>query len=282
MKESLAKNDKIVLKDYNGLEYIQFKNLLKYDAFIQHCFSTRIGGVSNGECFSLNFGFNRNDARENVLENFKRISAALDINYENMVFSNQVHDDKVREVTENDRGKGIIIKSDIIGYDGLITNVPDVTLVTFYADCVPLFFLDPEKKVIALSHSGWRGTVKRIALQTINKMVSVYGSNIENIEVAVGPSIGACCFEVGDEVYYEFKRCFEWCDEYCQRTCEAKWNINLQGIIARTLSDEGICPEKICLSGICTKCNNDVFYSHRGDNGKTGILAAIMQIRSCL
>jgi YfiH family protein len=270
----------VITVESNGLRYIQFANLKKYDNTITHCFTTRIGGVSTGECASLNLGFNRNDKRENVLENYKRICEVLDIDPGNMVLSNQVHDNKVKVVDYNDRGKGIIRSSDIVGYDGLVTNNKDVALVTFYADCVPLFFFDCEKNVIALAHSGWRGTVKGIAKETLRKMNEEFGCKTGDIEVAIGPSIGKCCFEIGKEVYDEFLDTLGWSKDYCKKTGEVKWHIDLKGIITHMLIDAGVNAQKICNANICTKCNKDVFFSHRGDKGKTGSMTAIMQIKN--
>jgi YfiH family protein len=278
-----------LIKDYSDniayiiddkVEYIQFKNFIKYQDTIAHCFTTRIGGVSTGECEALNLGFNRNDTRENVIENYKRISQCLGIDYNNMVFSNQIHANKIKSIDENDRGKGIIFKSDIIGYDGLITNKRNVAIVTFYADCVPVFFFDPIKKVIAISHSGWRGTVKEIARETVIKMESEYGCIPKDIETAIGPSIGKCCFEVGEEVYTEFVNNLPWSEGFCVKPGnQNKWYIDLKGIIEQTLIEAEISTKKLCNSEICTKCNKDTFFSHRGDNGRTGSLAAIMQLK---
>lgn len=279
MKEDILSNGNIRYNVKNGVEYIQFKNLLKYEKQVIHGFSTRIGGVSTGECSTMNFGFNRNDSRENVYENFKRMAEVLEIKTENMVFSNQVHGNRVKLVDEKDRGKGIYIKSDIIGFDGLVTDRKEVVLVTFYADCVPVFFFDPKKLVIASSHSGWRGTVKRIAAVTLEKMEKEFGCRPEDVEIAIGPSIGQCCFEVGEEVYREFSKEFSSIYRYCTKKENGKYHINLQGIIENSLIDSGASSEKICISNICTKCNNNVFFSHRGDNGKTGSLAGFIQLR---
>ncbi|WP_010243178.1 peptidoglycan editing factor PgeF [Acetivibrio cellulolyticus] len=278
MEERFLTNPRIAYIEKNGVEYIQFNNLNKYSDVLIHGFTTRRGGVSEGEYKSLNMAFNKNDKRENVEENYRRIAGVLGIDTENMVLSNQVHDNKIRVVTENDRGKGIYKKSDIIGFDGLMTNVADVALVTFYADCVPVFLFDPVKKVISLVHSGWRSTVKEISKEAVIKMKEVYGCDPYDIEVAIGPSIGQCCFEVGEEVYLEFINTFAWCGEFCKKINE-KWFIDLPPIIVRSLESEGIQRSKITLSSICTKCNNDVFFSHRGDNGKTGTLSAIMQLK---
>ncbi len=278
MEERFLSNPNITYIEKNGVEYIRLNNLDKYSDILIHGFTTRRGGVSEGEYKSLNMAFNKNDNRENVEENYRRIAEVLGIDTRNMVLSNQVHDNKIRVVHESDRGKGIYKKSDIIGIDGLMTNIADVALVTFYADCVPVFLFDPVKKVISLVHSGWRSTLKEISKEAVLKMREVYGCEPSDIEAAVGPSIGQCCFEVGEDVYLQFISAFKWCGEYCKKL-EEKWFIDLPGIIRRTLESEGLKENKIVLSGICTKCNKDIFFSHRGDNGKTGTLSAIMQLK---
>jgi YfiH family protein len=263
----------------NGVKYVQFENFLKHKDILTHCFTTRIGGVSANEYSTLNLGFNKMDNRENVLENYKRVAHCIGIEIKDMVLSNQIHDNKVRTIDESDRGKGIIRESDIIGYDGLITNIPGVAIVTFYADCVPVFFFDPNKRVISISHSGWRGTMKEIVSETVSKMNTEYGSNPEDLEVVIGPSIGKCCFEVGEDVVTEFSENLRWSRKFCDRAEKAnKWLINLQGIIEQSLMNSKVKKKKIFISNICTKCNKDVFFSHRGDAGKTGSMAGIMQL----
>lgn len=278
MEERFLSNHNITYVEKNGIEFVQFNNLIKYSDILIHGFTTRRGGVSEGEYKSLNMAFNKKDKRENVEENYRRIAGVLGIDTENMVLSNQVHDNKIRVVTESDRGKGIYKKSDIIGIDGLVTNNTEVALVTFYADCVPVFLFDPIKRVISLVHSGWRSTLKEISKEAVLKMKEEFGCNPADIEVAIGPSIGQCCFEVGEEVYLEFINTFSWCGEFCKKEKD-KWFIDLPQIIKNSLKSEGIQENKIVISGICTKCNKDVFFSHRGDNGKTGTLSAIMQLR---
>ncbi|MDQ2087219.1 peptidoglycan editing factor PgeF [Herbivorax sp. ANBcel31] len=276
MDNRFSKNDSIIYKEKNGVELIQFKNLLKHKN-ITHCFTTRNGGVSKNEYKSLNMAFNKNDNKKYVLENFKRVSEAIDIDIENMVFSNQVHDSKIKIVNEKDRGKGIARESDIIGFDGLITNVKNVALVTFFADCVPVFLYDPVKSVIALVHSGWRGTVREISKVAVKKMRQYFESNYEDIEVVIGPSIAKCCFEVDQKVFEEFEKEISWSTLYSKKV-KSKWYINLQAVVKNSLILEGIREENILNSGVCTKCNKDLFFSHRGDKGKTGTLTAMMQI----
>lgn len=276
MGTRFSKNDRIVYTRKNGVELVQFKNLLKHKNII-HCFTTRNGGVSKNEYKSLNMAFNKNDNKENVYENFKRVSKVIGIDIENMVFTNQVHDNKIKIVNENDRGKGIVKKSDIVGVDGFITNVKNVALVTFYADCVPVYLYDTARNVIGLVHSGWKGTVKEISKVAVQKMKQYFKSNYEDIEVVIGPSIGKCCFEVDQDVFEEFQKQISWSSLYCEKV-EPKWYIDLQAIIKKSLILEGIQEKNILNSGVCTKCNKDLFFSHRGDKGKTGTLAAMIQL----
>lgn len=258
------------------LQYVVFDCFEDHE--LVHCMSTRMGGISTGECATLNLGFNRRDSRENVSENYQRLCKALDIDTQSMVFSKQVHGNNVRVVTRKDMGKGFSRESHMEGTDGLLTNIPGVTLVTFYADCVPLFFYDPVRKAAALVHSGWRSTYANIAGESVRRMVLEFGSNPEDIIVAIGPSIGSCCFEVGEDVYRLFAERYRN-ELFYTQTGNDKWKVNLQEIILSELLSEGLDPANIHNSGICTRCRNDLFFSHRGDHGSTGSLAAFMQLR---
>ena len=260
------------------MEYVQFKNFKKYGDIITHCFTTRVGGVSTGECCSLNFALNRNDTQENVKENFKRLCSVLGIDFNKLVFSNQIHDNKVKVVDESDRGKGIVRKSDIVGYDALITDKRQVPLVTFYADCVPVLLFDTRKKAIGAAHSGWKGTVAQIAGETVQAMTDNFGCFPDDMEAVIGPSIGKCCFEVGEEVYNDFKDKIAWSEKFCAKAGNNKWYIDLQEIIKNTLLNNGLSKDRISISNVCTKCRKDIFFSHRGDRGKTGCMVAVLQI----
>ena len=161
------KNEKHIFDEAGGsTPYLEYP-LLRETGIVRHGFSTRLGGVSEGFYASLNLSFDRGDREECVRENFRRIGEALGVRCEDMVLSRQTHTTNVRIVTEADRGKGITRERDYTDVDGLVTNVPGICLVTSYADCVPLYFVDPVKKVIGLSHSGWRGTVGKIGKKTI-------------------------------------------------------------------------------------------------------------------
>lgn len=277
MRKDLS-NTEVIHSINNQIELIRFQKLMEYSNDLIHCFSTRIGGVSTGNWSSLNLGFNSEDLRENILVNINMISECIKVDINNLVFSKQVHGDQIRIVTSKNRGEGITVPI-CEECDGLMTNEPNVALITFVADCVPVLFYDPIKKVIAATHAGWRGTVKKIACKTVKKMEEVYDSNEEDIIACIGPSIGPCCFEVGEQVLEEFKKSFSFYKELINENDGGKVKINLWKANAMQLIEIGLKESNICLSELCTVCNNDTFYSYRGDNGETGRLGAIIQLR---
>ncbi len=175
---------------------------------VRNCFTTRAGGVSEGWLASLNFRRGLYDPEENILENFTRIARYFDVGPERIVHVQQTHTANVRIITEEDAGKGVIGTGELTDSDGMITNVPGLVLYISVADCVPLYFYDPVKRVIALSHSGWKGTVNRIGEVTIRKMRERYGCDPSDIYTAIGPSICSDCYEISEDVAEEFCRCF--------------------------------------------------------------------------
>ena len=165
--------------------------VIQYDLFntlpnLTHGFSTRLGGVSKGIYESMNLSFTRGDNADKVMENFRRFGQAIGIHPGQMVFTDQTHTTNLRVVTQKDCGKGILFDRDYHDIDGLITDCSNVALVTFYADCVPLYFADPKRHVIAMSHSGWRGTVGKIGAKTVAKMQETFGCESEDIYAAIG------------------------------------------------------------------------------------------------
>ncbi|MDO5540019.1 MAG: peptidoglycan editing factor PgeF [Eubacteriales bacterium] len=248
---------------------------------ILHGFSTRLGGVSRDHLWSMNLSFSRGDDRENVMENFRRIGNAIGFSQENLVFSDQTHTTNIRRITEKDRGKGILFPRDYTDVDGLITDVPGLVLATFYADCVPLYFVDPVHKVIGLSHSGWRGTVGKIGRETVRAMEQEFGSCPEDIVAAIGPSICMDCYEVSEDVIDEFRQSFHQ-EEYemlFYRKENGKYQLNLWKANEIIMKEAGILPENISVTDICTCCNPEILYSHRASKGMRGNLAAFLSIR---
>ncbi len=260
--------------------------LIRFTPFRKHGwlslgFSTRLGGVSKGRFASLNLGFNRGDDQENVIENYKRVSKAMNGSYKNLVLSDQVHDTKVKYVDKTYIAGGNIEKK-LTGIDGMVTDVPGIILATSYADCVPLFFADPVKKVIASSHSGWRGTVGFIGSKTVKKMEEQFGSSPASIECIIGPSICQDCYEVSEDVINEIKRGYPentWKDIfYCKNTTEKKYQLDLWAANFHQLLLAGLKKENIHISGLCTCCSNMVLFSHRASEGKRGNLNGFIMI----
>lgn len=267
------------LKEKNHVPYIQFKNL-SATGIVKHGFSTRKGGVSTGIFSSMNLNFKRGDDPDAVMENYRRMAAALNMRVEDMVLSDQTHTTNVRVITEEDRGKGILKPQDYSDVDGMITNVPGIVLVTSYADCVPLYFVDPVRKAIGLSHSGWKGTVGHIGQRTVWKMHEVYGSEPKDIVAAIGPSICQSCYEVSDDVAEAFRANFT-ADEAADILLDkgnGKYQLDLWKANWYVLTDAGILSEHLSVTDLCTACHPDLLWSHRKTNGQRGGLSAFLSL----
>lgn len=267
------------LKEKNHVPYIQFKNL-SATGIVKHGFSTRKGGVSTGIFSSMNLNFKRGDDPDAVMENYRRMAAALNMRVEDMVLSDQTHTTNVRVITEEDRGKGILKPQDYSDVDGMITNVPGIVLVTSYADCAPLYFVDPVRKAIGLSHSGWKGTVGHIGQKTVWKMHEVYGSEPKDIVAAIGPSICQSCYEVSDDVAEAFRANFT-ADEAADILLDkgnGKYQLDLWKANWYVLTDAGILPEHLSVTDLCTACHPDLLWSHRKTNGQRGGLSAFLSL----
>lgn len=267
------------LKEKNHVPYIQFKNL-SATGIVKHGFSTRKGGVSTGIFSSMNLNFKRGDDPDAVMENYRRMAAALNMRVEDMVLSDQTHTTNVRVITEEDRGKGILKPQDYSDVDGMVTNVPGIVLVTSYADCVPLYFVDPVRKAIGLSHSGWKGTVGHIGQKTVWKMHEVYGSEPKDIVAAIGPSICQSCYEVSDDVAEAFRANFT-ADEAADILLDkgnGKYQLDLWKANWYVLTDAGILLEHLSVTDLCTACHPDLLWSHRKTNGQRGGLSAFLSL----
>ncbi|WP_461817893.1 peptidoglycan editing factor PgeF [Faecalimonas sp.] len=276
------KNKEKVLNENekNGVYYLTYP-MFEETGMVKHAFSTRLGGVSKGVCSTMNLSFARGDREEDVRENFRRMADVLEVEENDFVFSKQTHTTNVRVVTEKDRGKGFTKSLDYDDVDGLVTNVQGICLSTFYADCVPLFFVDPVKKAIGLSHSGWRGTVGKIGKKTVEKMQEEYGSNPKDILAAIGPSICQDCYEVSKDVIEEFKNTFAekyWADLFYEKE-NGKYQLNLWKANEYIFLEAGIEKEHIAVTNICTCCNSEFLFSHRASHGKRGNLAAFLTIQ---
>lgn len=269
-----------VWRQKEGVTFLVFPSL-EETGLVNHGFSTRLGGVSEGKFATMNFAFTRGDNPERVRENYGRMAKALNVDPEKMVLSYQTHTTNVRVVNSQDAGKGLTRERDYRDVDGLITNEPGITLVTFYADCVPLFFLDPAGRAIGLSHSGWRGTVNRMGKATLEAMAREYGTRAEEVIACIGPSICQDCYEVGPEVAEKFSAAFSrsyWRQLYDQKD-NGKYQLNLWRANEIVLIEAGVRPENIYTTDICTRCNPQLLFSHRAMGTERGNLAAFLSLR---
>lgn len=269
------------VKNNKGVTFLTYPAFEDMD-WLVHGFSTRLGGVSQGIYSSMNLSFTRGDEESCVRENYRRISQAMGFDMNSIVTSDQTHTNNVRKITEKDRGKGIVVPRDYTDTDGMITNVRGLVLATFYADCVPLYFADPVHYAVGLSHSGWRGTVRKIGAVTIKKMAEEYGSDPKDIKAAIGPSICQECYEVSEDVIEEFKESFDrkhW-EKLFYKKDNGKYQLNLWMANRSILVEAGIPEANISMPNICTCCNPEFLFSHRASHGKRGNLGAFLGIRS--
>lgn len=268
-------NHSTIINEKNGVVFLTFPKLVK--AGVKHGFSTRLGGVSTGVLGTMNLSFTRGDLRENVQENFRRIADAIGFEADKLVFSAQIHETKLRKVTKENCGEGILRETKP-GIDGLATNEAEVPLYTSYADCVPLLFFDPEKKVVAMAHSGWRGTAARIGAKMIRFMEEEYGSRAENIIAAIGPSICRNCYEVSEDVAREFRKTFlpEQLTQIFDEKGQGKYQLDLWEANRIILTEAGILPNHLDITDLCTCCNSDKLFSHRASQGQRGNMGCFM------
>ncbi len=268
------------IKQNGETPVLQF-SIFNQTEMVNHGFSTRLGGVSTGIYASMNLGQSRGDDPEKVQENYRIIADTIGVSTGQMVCSDQTHTTNVKVVTGEDAGKGLLKPKDYQDIDGLVTNVPGLCLVTYYADCVPLLFLDPVQKVIASSHSGWRGTVGHMGEITIQKMQNEFGCRPEHILAAIGPSICQYCYEVSEDVILQFQQSFPetiWPDLYYRKE-NGKYQLNLWKANEWILLNSGILPEHLAVTNLCTCCNSELLFSHRASHGKRGTLAAFLALK---
>ena len=272
-------NSKVMtLNNIESVPYLTYNSLSEIK-FIKHGFSTRLGGVSKGIFDSMNLAFNRGDNYDDVMENYNRLSKSIGLSFDTLVASAQDHNTFVRVVTEDNYGIGITKPRDIQSVDALVTNRKSVTLVTYYADCTPLFFVDVKSKAIGLAHAGWRGTVGRIGKKVIEKMTEEFGTSPSDLVCAVGPAISKCCYEVDKTCADEFYKLAELdTSKFIFPYKNNKFMIDLLETNRQILINSGVKPENITVSDLCTRCNSDLLWSHRATNGQRGTMCAMMCI----
>lgn len=251
---------------------------LRSDALsgVAHGFSTRLGGVSPAPWDSLNLGIGRGDTIENVRENYRRFCAVLGVDDRRAVLSKQVHEDVVRRVTVDDAGKGLYRDRDYTSVDGFVTDVPNLPLVVFSADCNVILLYDPVCRAIGACHAGWRGTALGIARKTADEMVRLYGCDPANIRAAIGPAIGQCCFETDADVPEALRKALGDEVEPYIAWNGTKYHIDLKSVNALWLRKAGV--EQIDICDHCTACRGDLYWSHRKTGNARGAQIAMIAL----
>ena len=275
------------------IKFMPFKEL----EWLEHGFSTREGGISEGIYRSMNLSFSQGDDSEKVMINHGIMGAYFGKTYDSMVYSHQTHTTNVLKVEEEHAGMGFVKERSFKETDGFVTNRRGILLITAYADCVPLFLVDTRLHVIGLSHSGWRGTVNNMAKVTVDKLKEEYGSKPEDIIAFIGPSICRDCYEVGEDVAEHFYNAYsdtglvsydEAPYEYIlsakpyteeKAATEKKYYLNLHAANRINLGNAGLLPRNIYTTDICTCCNPDILFSHRASKGKRGGLCGYLMIK---
>lgn len=276
----------------NGLPLVRFDNLVGFDGLV-HAVSTRHGGVSRGPWASLNLGKTVGDDPEAVESNHRLLAQAVGVRREHFATTWQVHGRQVLHAGEDSRGT-MLGKA-----DGIITDRPEVPLTQRFADCTPIVVYDPARHAVGLAHAGWRGTVDGMASALVHAMVERYGSDSADLIAAVGPAIGPCCYEVGDDVVDAVRQAFpdwEWILRPPRMDTSGAWTAVTTGETAGPrngqpsrlhfdlwetnrlqLAEAGVA--QIEVSGLCTSCRRDLFFSHRGDHGRTGRFGAVVMLK---
>ncbi len=277
--------DHLQLHEQGEVTWISFPNLDE-ESWLLNGFSTRLGGVSKGDCATMNLGFGRGDDPEAVKENFRILGRAMGFDPDKLVLSKQTHTINIMEVGKEEEGAGFLRERDYDDIDGLITNTPGTVLATFYADCVPLVVADPVHKAVGTAHSGWRGTVADMGGELIRRMQECYGTNPEDVIAAIGPSICQDCYEVSEDVIEQFRKAYPeqtWAAIFERNDNDADgvahYQLNLWEACRQNFLRAGVREENLSVPDLCTCCNPQLLFSHRASHGRRGNLAAFISIK---
>ncbi len=263
--------------EQNGVTFVRADNLAQAGGTV-HGFSTRLGGVSEGIYESLNLSASRGDDPDHVRENFRRLCVAVGTDMDKMVLTRQMHGSNIRTVTMEDIQRDVCIPPEEVS-DALITQTPNLTLMVFTADCIPILLYDPKKRAVAAIHAGWRGTADNIAGQTVEKLGRDFGSSPGDLIAAIGPGICRNCFQTDSDVPQEMQaRLGGLVRPFFQKGPGEKFRVDLKGINAALLQQAGVPAEQIECSDECTACLPQRYWSHRFTKGKRGNQGAVIML----
>lgn len=246
-------------------------------------FTTRMGGISQSPYQSLNCGLHVNDDSQHVIQNREHLCRLLKFPFESWTCANQVHGNHVAIIDKQMIGSGRYSQAEAIpDTDGLLTAAEQILLTSFYADCVPLLFLVPEKRMIGIAHAGWKGTALNISQKIVESLNNHFNVKPDRIKAAIGPSIGGCCYEVDDRVISSLSPHFpdQLKDPFVSQKENGRYTVDLKQVNRLLLIKAGVPAEQILTSKLCTGCRTDLFFSHRMEGGKTGRMAAFLGLRS--
>jgi hypothetical protein len=259
----------------NSIPYLQAPVFAECN-FLTHAFCTRQGGASRSDYKSLNMSFREGDEEFRVLQNWSALADAFAISLEKFLVLNQVHGADILVIKP--QGSYFSSRTEL-DYDATITSRPGLAICIKTADCVPVLIVDKVRKVIAAVHAGWRGTASGISAKVIRLMQKQYGSVPQHILAAIGPSIGKCCYEVDSFAAEAFALLKGKEDFLFPKRTKNKWIVDLPAANRRQLLDCGIPEQNIELSGYCTMCHQNIFFSHRGSGGLTGRQINFMMLK---
>jgi len=270
-------SDPLIKREKSGVLWYDFGSLIG-DA-VQAAVSTRRGGVSDGSFASLNLSYSVGDDPLRVRENRRRFAQAIGLDEARVTCAQQVHDNRIIYVGGGATGAGYERHETAIpGVDGMVTDRPGIGLWLMFADCVPVLAYDEVRSAVGIAHAGWRGTLAGIARVLVETMASHFGSCPSDLRLAIGPSIGPCCYTVGPEVEDAF--CHAWGDAgHIFRTDDRGRRLDLWEANRWLLTQSGVPLERIAVAGRCTRCSSDEFFSHRGQQGRAGRIAAVIALR---
>ena len=276
-------NENVIHINKNGVQYLQFRKLLEYSDIITHAYS--LGIDVNFRTAKINKEPLPKDEFNKNMQSYKNFCSAVNLNYKNLVKTNQEHTDNIKIITEKiNKDEPDINLKEYGKIDGMITNKKDLILSTTNADCILLIFFDPVTKTIANVHSGWRGTLQRISAKTLKKMQNEYNCKPENIICCICPSIRKDHFEVDRDVKDMFEKEFQDLDiskdtEIMEKqNNKEKWNIDTVLINKIILKREGLKEENIIDSGICSECNSELVHSYRAERTGYGLATALISL----
>lgn len=251
--------------------YLTLESWMKQFPGLVAGITTKNGGVSKGSFETLNLGFHVGDVKSDVCYNREKIAEQIEFPLNDWVGAEQIHDKVLKKVTRADRGKGAYLyEQSFKGTDGFYTNEEGILLTLCYADCVPLFFIAPETRMIGSVHAGWKGTVKQIAREMVDSWGNE-GINPDKIHVAIGPSICEKCYIVDNRVVKLIENILEDVDKKPYNLInDGQFSLDLRALNKQILLKAGIPENQIIVSGLCTSCDHEIFFSHRRDQGKTG------------